>query len=289
MRPFLAVTAIALTSLSLSGCASTEPKDDRIQVVASTSVWADIAQTVGGNEVVVTSLITDDTDDPHDYAAGASDVTAVAKADVLVVNGGGYDDFFSQLVENASSDAIVINVDELADTGVENEHYWYDWNTVDVVATDIAETLSELNPADSEGYRQRAESFSGEVETLRQKSAAIAQAQPDRTALLTEPLAYYLLASAGFTDVTPAGLTTAVESGSEIPATSLRDSLELIRSNAVNLLARNAQTDSTQVLALAEAAQTAEVPVIEFRELLPAGQSYVEWMSTYLDELAALN
>lgn len=290
MPRLIALLVAAVVTLgTLTGCASEPTDDGKIHVVTGINVWADIAQTVGGDAVSVTSLIHDDSQDPHDYAAGAADIAAVADADIVIINGDGFDDFFGQLVDSANTAATIITVAELANTGLDNEHYWYDFPTVARVAEQIATAIAAIDPSTTDSVQASAESFRGQVEAMQLRATAIAAAHPGRSALLTEPLPYYLLNAAGFADVTPTGLTVAVESGSEIPATALRDSLALISGGTLSLLARNVQTDSAQVATLADAAASAGLAVMDFRELLPAGTSYVDWMTGYLTQIEALS
>ena len=49
----------------------------------------------------VDSLIDAPSQDPHDFQADARDRLAVSRARLVVVNGGGYDDFLTQLLQNA--------------------------------------------------------------------------------------------------------------------------------------------------------------------------------------------
>lgn len=288
LRSFAVLCAAALT-LGLSGCQTSPIADDRIQVVTGINVWGEIAETIGGDTVSVTSLISDASVDPHEYAAGASDLAAVANADVIIVNGNGYDDALSQLVESAHPDATVLTVADIANTGVDNEHYWYDLAATAAVGTALAAALAAIDPAQTEQFTAAAATFAEQLDGLETRLATNAAAHPGRTALLTEPLPYYLLTAAGFGDVTPPGLTSAVEAGTEIPPAALRDAETLIRTEQVNLLARNAQTESSQTQLLVDQAASAGVPVIDFDEVLPPSTSYVDWMTGYVSLIEAIS
>ncbi|WP_244231307.1 metal ABC transporter solute-binding protein, Zn/Mn family [Saccharomonospora piscinae] len=121
----LAVTASACGGDS-AGSGDSSDADGRVQVVASTNVWAGVVSAVGGDQVEATALIDDPSADPHSYQAGAVDAAEVRSADLLVYNGGGYDDFFVQLAENAEAPAVVA-VDSAdgadgADSGSAGDH-----------------------------------------------------------------------------------------------------------------------------------------------------------------------
>ena len=73
-------------------------------MVASTSVYGDIVSTIGGDKVRVNSIITRTSQDPHSYEATTQDKLAVSKAELVVENGGGYDDFIHKLADDTGLD-----------------------------------------------------------------------------------------------------------------------------------------------------------------------------------------
>src|SRR5690554_5933761 len=94
------IVAAALT-VALAGCApQAAPADDgTISIVASTNVYGDLAQSVGGEHIEVTSIIDDPSQDPHSFEADARVQLALSKADIVIANGGGYDPFVEQLLD----------------------------------------------------------------------------------------------------------------------------------------------------------------------------------------------
>ena len=92
----------------LAGCAATPPAEDdgTIRIVASTNVYGDLAMTIGGDLVSVTSIITSAAQDPHSYEASAQDQLALSRADLVIENGGGYDPFIDTLLDAAGSSAV---------------------------------------------------------------------------------------------------------------------------------------------------------------------------------------
>lgn len=104
---FLAGLAVCgLAASTLSGCGNnagenrtsaaaarqtTDSCDTTINVVASVNQWGSLAQQLGGSCVNVTSIINSTAADPHDHEATPADLTKLARADVVVLNGAGYD------------------------------------------------------------------------------------------------------------------------------------------------------------------------------------------------------
>ena len=78
-------------------------------VYATTNVWGSVAKAVGGNKVNVIVGVDDLSQDPHDYQATATDKLNITKSAVMLVNGGGYDDWGMSLAESVSHKPVLIN------------------------------------------------------------------------------------------------------------------------------------------------------------------------------------
>lgn len=78
-------------------------------VYATTNVWGSVAKAVGGDKVNVIVGVDELSQDPHDYQATATDKLNITKSAVMLVNGGGYDDWGISLAESVSHKPVVIN------------------------------------------------------------------------------------------------------------------------------------------------------------------------------------
>ena len=308
------VTAAAGLSIMLTSCspaaesAGAGPGDGVVDVVASTSVYGDIVSTIGGDKVRVNSIIARTSQDPHSYEATTQDKLAVSKAELLVENGGGYDDFIHKLADDAGLDhAKVLNAVELsglapeedaaAQTGTPdagghghehegfNEHVWYSLPAMSRLADAVAAKLGELEPSAATTFTANAASFKEALAGLEARLAAAKAAGPAAVAV-TEPVPSYLLADAGLEDRTPEEYKAAIESDADVPPAVLKAVVDLVRSGGVRLLAYNPQTEGPQTLAVKEAAGAAGVPVLDFSETLPEGKNYLQWMSDNVDGIA---
>src|SRR5581483_2477733 len=86
------LAAVLIVSLSVACGAKQSPTDpSKLQVVAAEDVWGSLARQLGGKHVDVRSLITSPNVDPHDYEPSPSDARTMATAQLVVVNGIGYD------------------------------------------------------------------------------------------------------------------------------------------------------------------------------------------------------
>jgi zinc/manganese transport system substrate-binding protein len=307
--PFRRAAVAALAVLTVAGCGSGagEPAappdgDAPLPVVASTNVYGSIVRAVGGDRVSVDSLIDDPAADPHSYESTPADAAAVAEARIVVVNGGGYDDFLTQLVESSGATPTVVDVADVSglapaeeqhaegeehEHGEFNEHFWYSLPTVQKVATQIATDLGAADPAGAAEFTANAEAFNSRVSELAGRAEAIGKAQPGARVAVTEPVPGYLVQTAGLTDATPPEFTEAIEEDTDPPAAVLQETLALFAGDPVRALVVNAQTETPSTDQVRDAAQTAGVPVVEMTETLPEGASdYVDWMGGQIDALA---
>ncbi len=277
--------ALALTAvLALSGCASpTEPDSGKFQIVASTNVWGDIAKTVGGDLVEVTSIIDDANKDPHSYEATARDQLAVEKADLIVANGGGYDDFIEKLSEAAGNKSMFrVSSAVTAVAWQENEHLWYSISAVGEATYALAETLGALDPNNSAAYLTNADKLVDGLTGIAAIYGEVRKLTEGSTYFGTEPLAAWLLADLGFVNKTPAEFSEAIENETDVPPSVMKESLDLIKGGKIKYLVINSQTQNSQVQQIVDAARDAGVRAVMLSEVLPKGTPYVEWMGNNL-------
>ena len=304
----LAVSALALSACGASGTsASSSSPAGTLQVVTTTDVYADVVAAVGGDKVEVTPLIASTAVDPHSYEATSQDRLTVKDADLVVVNGGGYDTFLTEMAGTDNPDQIVVNAVELSGlfsaddlahmaeehstTGEDhsdhvhsyNEHVWYDLDTMKKVADQVAADLAELDPANTDAYTSAAATFSTDADQLLDRLKTIDT--EERTYLATEPVSGYMLEDAGFTDSTPADLTAAVDSESDIAPLTLQEAKDALTGGSIDLLAFNEQTQTAQTTEIYTFAQEAGVPSVSFTETLPENTGYMDWMTQNIDNL----
>ena len=281
-RSVPALLVASAAGLALTGCAAPAPagSTDGLSIVASTNVYGDIASSIAGDLATVTSIIDSPAQDPHSYEASAQDQLAIANADLVVENGGGYDPFIDLLVEGSGTDAVVVTAATLE--GV-NEHVWYDLHIMEQVAEAIATELAELDADNAATYEENLADWTAELETLEGELEAAAEQLGGGTVASTEPVPYYLLAELGFDDETPEEFSEAIEEGADVPPLALQQTLDLFASDEVVLLAYNDQTASPETERVREAAERAGIPVVSFVETLPDGEDYVSWMRANIE------
>ncbi len=263
-----------------------------IPVVASTNVYGDLVERIGGGKVQVTSIISDPDQDPHSYEANTQNQLALSKAKVVIENGGGYDDFVDRMLKSGDSSAEVINAVKVsgktAPAGGElNEHVWYDFPTVAKLADRIAAALAKADPADAATFTENAKDFEDKLKPLEQKEARIKADHGGEQVAITEPVPLYMLQAAGLKNATPEEFSEAIEEGDDVSARTLQETLALFTGKKVKALVYNEQTSGPQTEKAEQAAKAAGIPVVPVTETLPHGKDYLGWMTANVDALAS--
>ncbi|MBN9177474.1 MAG: zinc ABC transporter substrate-binding protein [Microbacterium sp.] len=296
IRPLLlSATVLTAASLVLTGCAggssggsggASSPGDDgAITIAASTDVYGSIASAIGGDDVTVTSIIEGTSQDPHEFEATAQDKLAVANADLIVLNGAGYDDFMSTLVGDVDIPEVSAEkVTGLTEEGMGAEHFWYSLEGMKKVAAAIADELTTLDPSAKDTFAANLDEFDGKLDAL---LATVEGTKDCGDILMTEPVPGYLLEAAGCTDVTPPSFAEAIEEGTGVSVADLKSVTDLITGGSLHFLALNTQTEGPEAEQIIATADTANVPIVKFSETLPEGQDYVSWMTENVANIQA--
>ncbi|MGQ4274435.1 zinc ABC transporter substrate-binding protein AztC [Terrihabitans sp. B22-R8] len=117
-----ALTVITFIPVSLPASAA-EP----VKVVASFSIIGDLAKNVGGDRIALTTLVGPN-GDAHVYEPRPADAAAIRSADVVLVNGLGFEGFLPRLVEASGTKAPLVEVSKGAKAlkSGEDEHHHHD-------------------------------------------------------------------------------------------------------------------------------------------------------------------
>ena len=298
-------------SLTLAGCSSTDSADeDTIKIVASTSIWADVAQEVIDSaqrqdvKIEVEPIVKGNGVDPHHFEPTAADIAKANEADVLIVGGGGYDSWLYQAVKNQDEiihalpltdhgkldeEPDVVTAAEAKDiakkepskvTNIEgNEHVWYDAAAIEKVATEVADLVNEENPeakASADPLLERVEDIKARVEKL-----------PKLNYAQTEPIADYIMKYTPALDVTPEGFRKATVSEGEPTAADLARFLEAIKEDKVDLLIYNPQTETDISSRIHKAAEERHIPIVEIGETPPEGTNFLDYYEQAVDHIEA--
>lgn len=175
---------------------------ERLTVVATTSIVADIVQQVGGERVAVTSLLPIGAD-PHAFEPTPSDVARVAEADAVFANGAGLEEFLEPMLRNAGGAPVIyvsegLELRELEDGDehahdqhAHDPHTWTSPANALIFVDNIERALASLDPAHAPDYAASARAYQAQLEELdRWIAAQIATIPADRRLLVTDHLVF---------------------------------------------------------------------------------------------------
>ena len=187
-----------------------------LKVVASFSILADIVSEVGGDDIALTSIVGPDAD-AHLYMPNVGDAIAVEQADLIFVNGLGFETWSRDLIANSGTKATVVTVTEKVEPLlVEGEIDPHAWNALPNGIKYVDAVIAGLGAADSANaaaYQARGDAYKDKLMALDKKARDAFNALPeDGRVVVTAHDAFGYLADAyGLTFLAPVGIDTEAE------------------------------------------------------------------------------
>lgn len=220
MKPLLLRSALALAVFAPGASVADEPLD----VVATFSILGDMVEQIGGDQVVVTTLVGPN-GDAHVYQPSPEDARAVSSADVLVVNGLEFEGWLDRLTDASDFSGVRIvaanGIDAIAyddhghddvheydhghddhghdddhehghdhpddeghEHGAYDPHAWQSVGNALVYIDNISSGLSEADPNHAEFFASNAAAYRGELESLDADIRALVQEIPSDSRLV---------------------------------------------------------------------------------------------------------
>lgn len=210
IKPNKFLLAIIISFLSCKLIANTEMP---IQVVTSFSILENLVAELGGEQVEIVNLVGRNSD-AHVYRPKPSDAIAIANADLVIMNGLGFEGWMSRLVENNGQASKKL----IASTGVktlvsDNEvdpHAWQSFYNIKIYSNNITQALIEANPKFKDLFTQRNQVFLNKVNDLQQHMTQKINAIPkgQRLVVTSHDAFLYLGREFGIKFIAPVGFNT---------------------------------------------------------------------------------
>jgi ABC-type Zn uptake system ZnuABC Zn-binding protein ZnuA len=183
------VLTIALAAVLAAGCSNGEeptssdtgtPARGRLRVVATTTQVADFARNVGGDQVQVTSLLKPGVD-AHDYEPTPADLEAIARADLVVQNGVGLEEWLDDTIKSSGFTGPVVDTSqgvklragghteegEAQASGDEHDpHIWQNPRNAEIMAANIERGLAAADPAGAATFQANLAAYTRQLRAL---------------------------------------------------------------------------------------------------------------------------
>ena len=186
--------------------------NERLRVVASTNIVADVVAQIGGDAIDLTALMPPGVD-PHGFEPTPQDRIALEKAHVVFVNGLGLEESMLSVLESSDGSGVIVPVntgfavlefdnetdhedhadedhadeDHGHEHGGDDPHTWFSVHAVEQWVENVEHVLSELDPENAETYAANAEGYRSELEILEGELAAmVAELLPEQRKMVTD-------------------------------------------------------------------------------------------------------
>lgn len=264
-----------------------------IKVVTGLNFYGEVAKAVAGNQGKVTSFINNSSVDPHDYKPGIKQASQVEHANVVIENGIGYDHWMNKLVKSSDNkkNIKVVNVGSMMGKKVgDNEHIWYQPNTMKKLANKLAKDYGKIDPQHADYYKQNAKKYVASLSQLDQKIAQVkSQVNPQKKEVaVSEPVFDYALENLGY-KVMDQHFEKAIEEGTDPSPKDISQIQNAIKQHKIAFFVDNTQATGHTVKNLVKLAKKNNVPVLKVTETKPNQKmTYTEWMMKQYEELSSI-
>lgn len=206
----------AVTALSMALFATSSFATERLKIVASFSILGDMVQNVIGDHADLTTIVGPDAD-AHVYQPSVADARAVADADVIFVNGMGFETWSDTLIAEsgtrASIHAATIGITPVEVEGEIDPHAWNSLLNGIVYVNNIAAVLSAKMPAHADAIEQNRAAYVEQMRALDASTKETLATLPleKRTVVTAHDAFGYLAHAYDMTFLAPIGVDTEAE------------------------------------------------------------------------------
>ncbi|MGN7778579.1 metal ABC transporter substrate-binding protein [Mycolicibacterium sp. 22603] len=231
--------AAAVVVFVATGCeaGADSRSGDRLTVLTTFTVLADIAANIAGEHLAVES-ITKPGAEIHGYEPTPGDIKKAAGADLILDNGLNLEAWFAQFVDGLDVPHVVVSEGvapvDIADdayAGMPNPHAWMSPLNVQIYADNMAEAFATLDPAHAEDYRANAVAYRGQLQQVHDELVTQLESLPagERALVTCEGAFSYLARDAGLTEK----YIWAVNAEQQATPQQIASAIDFVRTNDV--------------------------------------------------------
>jgi zinc/manganese transport system substrate-binding protein len=288
--PSPAAAPAASTAALAANSGPSGPTGPKFTVVAAENFWGSIASQLGGDQVTVTSIITNPDTDPHDYEATPADARLIAGTQMFIQNGIGYDTSWAPklVAANPSSSREVLTVGDVVGLkDGDNPHQWYSHDSVYKVIDAIVAEYSKIDPTDAAWFTAQKQNF--ETNTLARYNSletAIKAKYAGTPIGASESIVSPLADTLGLNMLTPYSFLKAISENTDPTVADKTLIDQQIKGKQIKVYVYNSQNSTPDITAQVTEAKAAGIPITTVTETLaPASASFQEWMVNELEGL----
>jgi len=257
---------------------------NRLSIVAAENFYGQLAKEIGGNNINVSSIISNPNADPHLFAITSSTSKQIHNAQIIIYNGANYDGWMDQILKSQQN-LIVINVASLMQLNKPNinPHIWYKPDTMPTLALYLTNLFVHMDSQHAIQYKQNLAIFLAENKQVQTKISALKAKYACVAVTATEPVFNYMTDAIGL-QMQGLDFQWKIMNDTEPSPKMLSGYLDLLNEHKVRLLFYNSQvTDGTTKNILAIAKKN-NIPVVGINETMPPNILVNAWLINQLNQ-----
>lgn len=278
---------IMLLASACSNKDQAKTKSDKVSIVTTTNIYADIAKNVAGKYGSVQAIIKSSATDPHDFEPTTADAKKLTNANIIVANGLGYDSWMNKLASSVSKKPVLVGEDLMGLTKVDNLHIWYDLDMPTKYVNYLVKRLSKLDKKHAAYFKENGDKYLAKIAKVKQ-IAKSADKKNNKPVFVSEPVFDYGLEEAGY-KIGDKEFEEAIENGTDPSPKTINKMTNEIKDKKIAFFVNNTQASSSTVKTFVKLAKENGVPVLNVRETIPNHMTYLDWMRENYQNLANIS
>ena len=298
---------IMLLASACSNKDQAKTKSDKVSIVTTTNVYADIAKNVAGKYGSVQAIIKNSATDPHDFEPTTADAKKLTNANIIVANGLGYDSWMNKLASSVSKKPVLVGEDLMGLKKVDNPHIWYDFKKFSIIIKTLHDNphiwydldmptkyvnylvkrLSKLDKKHAAYFKENGDKYLAKIAKVKQ-IAKSADKKNNKPVFVSEPVFDYGLEEAGY-KIGDKEFEEAIENGTDPSPKIINKMTNEIKDKKIAFFVNNTQASSSTVTTFVELAKENSLPVLNVRETIPNHMTYLDWMRENYQNLANIS
>lgn len=278
---------IMLLASACSNKDQAKTKSDKVSIVTTTNVYADIAKNVAGKYGSVQAIIKNSATDPHDFEPTTADAKKLTNANIIVANGLGYDSWMNKLASSVSKKPVLVGEDLMGLKKVDNPHIWYDLDMPTKYVNYLVKRLSKLDKKHAAYFKENGDKYLAKIAKVKQ-IAKSADKKNNKPVFVSEPVFDYGLEEAGY-KIGDKEFEEAIENGTDPSPKTINKMTNEIKDKKIAFFVNNTQASSSTVKTFVKLAKENGVPVLNVRETIPNHMTYLDWMRENYQNLANIS
>lgn len=278
---------IMLLASACSNKDQAKTKSDKVSIVTTTNVYADIAKNVAGKYGSVQAIIKNSATDPHDFEPTTADAKKLTNANIIVANGLGYDSWMNKLASSVSKKPVLVGEDLMGLKKVDNPHIWCDLDMPTKYVNYLVKRLSKLDKKHAAYFKENGDKYLAKIAKVKQ-IAKSADKKNNKPVFVSEPVFDYGLEEAGY-KIGDKEFEEAIENGTDPSPKTINKMTNEIKDKKIAFFVNNTQASSSTVKTFVKLAKENGVPVLNVRETILNHMTYLDWMRENYQNLANIS